>query len=241
MRVATSPAFLQDIANDPRVFPAISVPGMKPIDFAPVWHQCIGLEFDTGGWILHRQEWGLYECHTLFLPKSRQVREKAREAMLFAFTCTDAAEIVTKVPADLPHAKALALAMGFRWLYRREAAWPRAGGAVAVDYFRLGIEDWIVGNPVLEGVGRAFHAQLGPEHTNHTDCPVHDTYAGFAAVCGRQGQVAKGAAIYNRWARFAGFAPIRVRDGAVQVGNLTLRASDQGIEISEDASCPQPQ
>lgn len=238
MRIAEGPAFLEGIANDPRVFPAVSVPGMARIDFGPAWHQCIGFEFDTGGWVLHRHEWGVYECHTLFLPKSRQVREKAREVILFLFTCTDAVEIVTKVPADLPHAAALAKAVGFRWLYRREGAWPRESGAVAVDYFRLSLEDWVVGNAVLEGLGTWFHDQLGAAHVNHAPDRVHDAYAGFAVVCGRQGRTAKGAAIYNRWARFNGFVPIRVVDGAVQFDGLTVRAGDQGLEISENAPCP---
>lgn len=241
MKIAESPAFLESVANDPRVFPSISVPGMARIDLAPAWRACIGLEFDTGGWILHRSEPGVYEVHTLFLPKSRQIREKAREAMLFVFSCTDAIELLTKVPADLPHARALTLAMGFRPLYRREAAWPREGGAVAVDYFRLGIEDWIVGNEALEGLGHWFHDQLGAAHVNHAECAVHDAYAGFAVLCGKQNRIAKGAAIYNRWARFAGFEPIRVIDGAVQFGNLTVRDTDQGLQVSEDAPCPQPQ
>lgn len=237
MRIAESPAFLQGIANDPRVFPAVSVPDMASIDFTGAWPACIGVEFDTGGWVFHRSEPGVYEVHTLFLPKSRQVREKAREAALFMFTCTDAVELLTKVPADLPHAKALALASGFRFIYRRREAWPREGGAVDVDYFRMTLDEWIVGNPILEGLGHWFHDQLG-EAKDHADCPVHDAYAGFAMVCGRQDRTAKGAAVYNRWARFNGFAPLRVVDGAVRVGNLTIRDGADGLSISEEAPCP---
>jgi hypothetical protein len=142
MRVATDPAFFQGIVDHPRVWPAISMAGQREIDVGALWPACIGLEFDTGGWLFHRVDMGVYEAHTLFLPKSRDVRSKAAQALTHMFTATDCREVVGRIPDDLPHALALAKAAGLRVRFRMDAAWPRHDGLVGVTYLGLTIDEW---------------------------------------------------------------------------------------------------
>lgn len=136
MKVAESPEFLESVANHPRVLPYVTVKGVDRISFAPIWVDCIGLEFDTGGWVFHRQEPGVYEVHTLFLPKSVNVQEKAREALRYMFNL-DATSILTQVATDLPHVRRLALRNGFKLFDSRRNAWERESGPVDVDYYEL--------------------------------------------------------------------------------------------------------
>ena len=54
MKIDPTPDFLESVANHPRVLPYISVKGVDVIKFAPIWHDCIAVVFDTGGWLFHR-------------------------------------------------------------------------------------------------------------------------------------------------------------------------------------------
>jgi len=116
--------------------------GCGRIEFAPIWADCIGLEFDTGGWVFHKQDEGVWEVHTLFLPKSRDVLQNAQQALRYMFTEADAQLIVTQVATDLPHVRRLALAGGFQWFARKEGAWERDSGPVTVDYYELTRDAW---------------------------------------------------------------------------------------------------
>lgn len=209
--------------------------GQHRIDLGSVWDQCIGLEFDTGGWVFHRLSPGYYEVHTLFLPKSRNVREKSRQAARYMFTATDCNELVTKVPADLPHALSLARSAGFAERFSRSGAWPRIDGPVGVAYLGLTLDEWVASSPEMVAEGGAFHEALG-EHKDHGEDRVHDAYAGFGIACWKAGQPLKGLWHYNRWAVFAGYRPLEMNNGTVHFDGIQV--SLQGGEIHvENASC----
>ena len=142
MRLSASPDFLQSVANDPRVFPAIASKGRGPFDLSAVWADCIGLEFDTGGWVFHQIAPGVYDAHTLFLPKSLDVRGKAREALAYLFT-HGATEIIGRIPADLPHARRLARDMGLTYSHDLPATIGRESGSVAYQEFHLTRQAWL--------------------------------------------------------------------------------------------------
>ena len=144
MRIATSPAFLASIVNDPRVRPWL-VQDTDPAELSidALFAQGIGLEFDTGGWFLHRLGDGVYEVHTLFLPGSRDVLGKTREAMAAIFCGTDCLRLVTKVPADNKAADRLTRYAGFRLDYVREAAFLRGGIRHDVRHYSLGLDDFV--------------------------------------------------------------------------------------------------
>jgi len=238
MKIARTPAFLESIANDPRVFPSVSCAGMGRIDLAPVWERCVGLEFDTGGWLFYQLAPMYYEVHTLFLPRSRGVREAAAAAAHYMFTGTDCTELVTKVPDDLPHALSLARSMGFTDRFRRAAAWPRQAGAVGVTYLGLALDDWarVGGRDYLAERGAWLHDALGDEKT-HDDDPVHDVYVGLGVACAEAGQAEKGLWLYNRWAALAGYRPLEMHGGLVRFDGVALRVTDGNVTL-ENEPCP---
>ena len=141
MRVSTSPDFLQSVANDPRVFPAIASKGRGAFDLSAFWADCIGLEFETGGWVFHRIAPGVYDAHTLFLPKSVDVRGKAREALRYMFT-HGATEILGRIPVDLPHARRLARDMGLTYLRPLDMTVQRESGPVPLHEHHLTRQAW---------------------------------------------------------------------------------------------------
>lgn len=134
-----SPAFLESIANDSRVFKYVTCEGVDRIELAGIWKDCVALEFDTGGFLFHRHEAGVYEVHTLFLPKSRNVDACADDALAYMFN-TDATVIITQIAKDLPHVKRFALRHGF--VKFAEGVWKRPGKVVDADYYELTKTDW---------------------------------------------------------------------------------------------------
>ena len=114
MRIDSTPDFLESVANHPRVFPYVTIRGVEIIRLAPIWKDCIAVVFDTGGWLFHRQDDpDVYEVHTLFLPKSKDVLAKAIAAKDFIFGESNAKRLETMVAIDLPHVRRLTLRSGF--------------------------------------------------------------------------------------------------------------------------------
>ena len=140
MKVSDSPAFFERIANDARVFPAIARKGREPFDLSGIWPDCIGLEFDTGGLIFHQHEPDIYNVHILFLPKTRDAKGKALHAVGDVFKA-GAKELIAVIPADLPHCRRLALAVGFEPAGQM-GEMERNGGPVALNKLRLTREAW---------------------------------------------------------------------------------------------------
>ena len=230
LRVAQTPEFLESVANHPSVFPAVSRKGQGCIDLSGVWHKCIGLEFEGGGWLFDRLDMGRYEVHTLFLPKSRHTREKAAQAKRYLFTATDALELVTRVPDDLPHALALARHMGFKDAFRRDNAWSRDSGDVGMTYLRLTIDEWAQDSDELQSIGQDFHDKLG-EHQTHDEDPVHDRYVGLGVACALAGQPEKGVWLYNKWARFAGYQEMEFSDGVARFDNTEVFVINNELQV----------
>lgn len=136
MKVATDPAFLESVANHPKVFPAVSCKGVARIDLDPIWADCVALEFDGGGFVFHRQDADVYEVHTLFLPHTKGVDDYAEQALAHMFA-NGARLILTQVAKDLPHVRRFAERHGFVRFGGKENGWERESGPVDVDYFEL--------------------------------------------------------------------------------------------------------
>lgn len=130
MKVSTAPDFLESVANDPRVFPYVSGGQSEPVRLGDKWSECIGLEWETGGFVFHRQDPVTWEVHTLFLPKTPDTDGKAEEALDYIFGL-GAETILTQVAKDLPHVRRFALRHGFR----------KFGEGEGRDYFELTRED----------------------------------------------------------------------------------------------------
>jgi len=235
MAIGRTPIFLQSVANHPKVFPSISMAGQGPIDLESLWPHCVAVQFERGGFLFHQLGTGYYEVHTLFLPKTREVDDCARQALHHMFTATDAMEIVTRVPADLPHALALAKRGGFTERFRRFGAWPRDGYDVDVVYLGLTIDDWARENRDLLELGQRFHGMH--EHKNHTEDPIHDAYVGLGLACWQASQPDKGLWLYNRWAVFAGYEPQEMTAGAIHFDGVALTMRDGEFVIEEMPPC----
>lgn len=139
MKRAQDPAFLELIANNPRVFKNVTCKGVDRIELSSIWNNCVGLEFDTGGFLFHRHDPGVYEVHTLFLPKSKNVQVYAAMAANFIFNL-DAELLLTQVARDLPHVRRLALSQGFTKF--DEGFLQRDSGDIVTDYYELSKESW---------------------------------------------------------------------------------------------------
>lgn len=138
MRISTDPAFLERVANHPRVYPSVSAKGCGPISFGVNWTDCVGIEFgEAGGFVFHRMTPTAYEVHTLFLPKTRGADGFAQQALDYMFNEAGADLVMTQVARDLPHARRFAERQGFKHLQVVPNGWERESGLVDVDLFEL--------------------------------------------------------------------------------------------------------
>lgn len=142
MIVSDDHAYWEPIANHPRVFEKIALPGMEVIDTAAYWGSSLGLQFPGGGFVITRLSEGVWTVHALFVPGNWHVRRCASEVLRYLFTQTDCVELVATPPADLPHSIKLALDMEMTHRRTLLDAYPRAGGNVAVHILSLTKTDW---------------------------------------------------------------------------------------------------
>ena len=227
--------FFNEVANHPDVRPWLG--GTHAIDLTPTLADPnnYALRCEGGGFVLHRHEPGIYEVHSQFLPGARRhTRTAMRAGFRYMFERTDAARIVTKCPKGNRGAGALANAAGFRHLFRREAAWDDGG---AVDYLALDIDDWALARPEHAADGKLFHDAIetakeasGSRLTVHGHDEPHERVVGAVWRLVRAGNAAKGVALYNRWARLAGYAPINL----ISEHPATVDVIDAVVALSPD-------
>lgn len=207
------------ILNHPDVLPWVTLPGFETLDATALLadHNNILLMVEGGGLIFHRDEPGLYEIHTNFLPSHRgKYAYDAIVAMLrWMFVRTDCMMLQTRVPAHNKAARLMTERCGGHLVFSRERQWPTSDGPVRVDYFSLPYEEWAKGAPGLIESGKAYHDRLDHEYErhgrpahDHDDEDCHFRYSGAAYEMILGGQPEKGVGLYNRWARFAGYAQI---------------------------------
>lgn len=233
-------ALLNRVANDPAVRPWLSceemgVPADAPIDLSEAIRDLsnVALVTNGGGFLLHARGGGDYEVHSMFLPEARSGTVAAmRAGMDYMFTRTDCQKLITKVPDDNKAAANLAAAGGFKPVFRREAVWNGGG----VSYQALTIDDWAMANAGLEADGEWFHRKLeeakkaaGSELPIHGHDEAHERAVGAAVRMIRAGNVAKGVAFYNRWARLAGCPEI----GLLSMTPVVLDVVDAVIELRD--------
>lgn len=224
---------LNRVANDAAVRPHIG--GEGPIDLAGSLENAanVALVSEHGGFIFIRDEATRYELHTLLLPEGRgaEVLPAAAEAFRYVFTATDATEIITKVPEANKAAALMARRAGFVPLFTRKGAW--ADGS-DVTYFALTLDAWTAQDVVLWTTGQDFHVMLdgakaaaGSSQPVHADDEAHDRAVGAAVLMALAGNAGKAVWSYNRWARFAGYAPIQL----MSVAPVTIDVRDAIVGV----------
>lgn len=239
---ATDAAFLNKVANSPEVRPYVG-PGDNELDLTSLIANPanIALETESGGWVLINLMSGVYELHTLFLPSGRGAGyfAAAHEALRWMFTRTDCLEILTRCPHDNPAARMAAVKVGFREWFHRDAVWQSGlGEPCGVSYQALTLDGWIARDDEIAYVGHDFHVQLenaklahGSDLPDHPEDEAHDRVVGAAFLMARHGLMGKAVAVYNRWATFAGYVPIKalsetivdVQDAILEVVNGEMR------------------
>lgn len=231
-------AAINAVINDPSVFPWVAMPGTTHLDLAPLLvdrRNVLLMAGGTGGFFFEQHEPGIYEIHSFFLPAMRGGAALAAfaEAMEWMFCRTDCMEVLTKVPVNNFAADGFAQRVGAVLEFERANAWPTDKGLVGVNYYAMRYPDWVRTAAGLEERGHWFHQRLEAEKERlgslnpvHDEDPAHDRHAGACVAMIFGGQPDKAIILYNRWARFAGYALIGLnsRDPlVVDIGEALLQ------------------
>lgn len=212
---------INEVVNHPEVHKWVALPGQGALDMSALVADTrnILLMVPEGGLFFEFQEPGVYQVHTQFLPTFRGAGalRVTRDALHWMFCRTDCMELLTKVPVHNVGADGWAKLIGGVLDFEREGAWPTDEGTVAVKYYRLSYADWVRSARGLIERGRWFHERLTAEKVRrgmadapHPEDLAHDRYVGAAVEMIYGGQLAKAVVLYNRWARFAGYVPVKV-------------------------------
>lgn len=239
-------AEINPILNDPSVFEAIKLPGMAPdIDVSGVLSNPANvlLMGEGGGIIFAQAEPGIYEVHTSFLEKhrGRNAISASLAAYRWMFTHTDCMILQTKVPSFNKAAEKFCRIVGATFEFQRKAVWLTDHGAADMSYWSLKYEDWLRITPALMQSGKAFHERLDQECARHgvtedihPDEDCHDLYVGACAETIYAGQPEKAVVLYNRFARFSGYAPIAMVSKSpllIDIGTAVLQVINDNFRV----------
>ena len=244
---------INPILNDPSVFEAIKLPGMQPdIDMSAIISNPLNvLLMAEGGGIIFAQpqvgvnepSGGIYDVHTAFLEshRGRHAIRASREAYRWMFTHTDCMILQTRVPSFNKAAETFCRMVGATLEFTRKGTWPIEPQPADMSYWTLKYEDWVRGASCLITSGRAFHARLDEEfarhralHDNHPDEECHDRYVGVCAEMIYGGQPEKAVVLYNRFARFSGYAQIALVARSpliIDIGTALLLIEDRSFKV----------
>lgn len=200
------------------------------------------LKANFGGWIMHKQAEGIYEGHSMFLPEGRggQCIEAMHETIRYMFAATDCVEIRTKIPDGNKGAKGLGIVAGFREQFRREKCWRALDGEmVGISFQTLPLERWRNSNAECLAKGEWFHVKLeeakqkaGSPLPAHDDDEAHNRAVGASVLMVQAGNPRKAVWSYNRWASFAGYAPIvLLSDAPVMLDVMDAIVAPSGADM----------
>jgi hypothetical protein len=217
----TDPEAVNRVINNPSVLPWVRGSIEGPLDSTPVLAdpRNIALFGQHGGIVFTFVQSGVYEAHTQVLPEGRGpwALQMAQAALLWLFAGTEAVEVLTRAPHGNLGALALAKAVHGELEFTNQKGWVLNGEVVPADIYSLPIQRWMRTAPNLIERGRWFHDALKREYRRlgrldhiHDDDDVHDRYVGVAVEMILAGQAVKGVMLYNRWAAFAGYAPVQI-------------------------------
>lgn len=231
------------------------MPGIEVIDVAPLLEdrRNVLLMFDGGGIIFIWHEPGVYEVHTNFLPSRRGsfAALGSLAAYRWMFSHTDCVILQTRVPAFNAAAARFCALVGATLEFERKAVWPTKDGAVDMSFWTLRYEDWLRQTPAMAKSGEEFHRRLTEEFArhgiaepHHADEFCHDLHVGAASEMIYGGQSIKAAILYNRWARFAGYAMISIITTSppvvIDIGDAVLQILDGTFKVVKCRAPAQP-
>jgi len=145
-----------------------------------------------------------------------------RDMISWLYINTDCMELLTKIPANNKGALGLVRSINGKFEFSREKVYPLADGtACDIDYYALRYADWLYTGYAMAALtsrGKWFHTKVEEQklamrreaEPAHADDPAHDVNVGATVEMILAGQVDKAILLYNRWARFAGYAEVRL-------------------------------
>lgn len=238
---------LNAVVNDPSVRPWVGAPGNGYIDTMPLLtnpNSVLLMAPDgTGGLLFTAMELGQYEVHTQFVAGARGAHALrcVMDALHYMFTRTDCVEVLTRVPEGNKGALGLVRAIKGELMFTRQGVWPTDKGLVSVGYYAMPIMSWAKRAPRLPEAGHWFHEKLEVAKSStpnaaplHEDDAAHDRFVGAAVEMIRGGEVQKGIAFYNRWAKWAGYGPVSViasNPVVIDIGDAILAVNNQDFEV----------
>lgn len=241
---------INPILNSPEILPFIALPGMETLDVTELLKDPgnVLLMAEGGGIVFCHHDPGTYEVHTTFLPehRGRNAIRASLEAYRWMFTRTDCMALLTRVPALNPAAEKFCKIVGATKEFERKAVWPTKDGPVDMSFWSLRYDDWVRKTPALIESGKQFHVRLleekarhGVSEEQHADEDCHDRYVGICAEMIYGGQPEKAVILYNRWSKFAGYAPISIvslKPLMINIASAILHIEDRKFTVVK--SCP---
>ena len=239
------PVEVNAIVNHPKVRPYLGGPDLEPLDLTNFVRNPANYALRYEGFLalFHAKMPGLYEVHTQALPASRGavVAAGAPAMATWMFTRTTAIELVTRIPDDNDAARELAMFNGFELEFRRDTGWQTLEGDFPVDWYRLGIIEWMARADGLIERGQWFHREIdaackraGVKREDHPDDEVHDRYVGAAAEMILHGQVVKGIHFINRYSSIVGNPPVVLLNDSplvIHIGDVAVRVDGERFEV----------
>lgn len=240
------------ICNDPGVAPNVTLAVGDAVDVGPLIENPdhVLLMADGGGVLFIAQEVGVYQVHTAFVKPDRATQIKrgaftgdvSRAAYRWMFTHTIAWNLQTYIPGFNRAATIFAPLAGWQKEFERKEIWPdRDGVKWDVTFWMLRYDDWVRKTPDLMASGRWFHerldeqlARFGKTEPHHADEDCHDLHVGACVEMIYGGQYEKAEVLYNRWATFAGYGPIKFVSRSpliFDIGDAVLQITEQDFKV----------
>jgi hypothetical protein len=236
---------INKVYNDPSVFPLVATPDSGPIDATPLVadQRNVLLMAEGGGVFFAWQEPGVYEVHTAFLDanRGRPAIKASLQAYRWMFTHTDCMELLTRVPAINPAAEGFCKLVGATKEFERKAIWKTESGFADMSFWSLRYDDWVRKTTALKKAGQKFHKRLTEEYARfgrseplHDDEDCHDLHVGSCVEMIYGGQLDKAVVLYNRWARFSGYAQIGLvahDPPVIDIGEALLQITGETFKV----------
>jgi len=200
----TTAARVNALLNDPSVRPFAADPMLGELDATAVLAdpRNVVLMGEHGGVLFRFVMHGIYEGHAQARPEGRGpwMQQASAECLRYMFVGTDAYEITTRVNAGNLAARTLALSLGMThdFVVPNGSRWQ--GRQQDVNIHSLTITRWVQIAPGLEDQALWLLDALDIDLKELEADETQMRYLGAAAMMLRAGQIAKGAALYSRWA-----------------------------------------